>query len=74
MKTKRNSREQLDRYRASFWRRVVWVNQVIPGTITLSIADLKAMSMSDRVALFDAVEELAVEMAEAAKPKAGEDD
>lgn len=74
MKRATNSRRQLDEWRASFWRRVVWVNSVIPGTVTLSVADLKAMSMADRLAFFDAVEELAIEMKEAAKPKGeGED-
>lgn len=75
MKRATNSRRQLDDWRASFWRRVVWVNQVLPGTVTLSVADLKAMSMAERMAFFDAVEEVAAELAAQTKPeKRGGDD
>lgn len=72
--TPNRNRAHLDRWRASFWRRVVWVNQVVPGMITMSVTDLKALSMADRIALFDAVEEVAEAQAAAMKTDKHEGD
>lgn len=53
--------------RADKFSTIVWVNQVLPGFITISLTEFDALTIADRTSLLKAVHNLAEDQREAAE-------